>query len=505
MAPSVSSSKLTLTYPIFAADFLDATRFIVGGGGGEGRSGVGNKIVTLLTLLDASNPAEITQISEHTLSRDEDSCMSLGIAQPANPSSPPVILAGVNSSEAILESGHNEHFRTIPIVKASSGSLDISSAVGATRRQIFTSITSKEMYQRVLRTKAGTVAIANGGGIATSKDYEIIVAASDTLQVLKKIPLPSEAADLDLDDDGENLVYCTAKEIFTMHRKENPRKITTPPGEGNIRSARWLPFSPPRILITRNRPGRSGIDMYLLDPDTGSVISKHPLPKTAKAATSLDTTSLNATATLAAVSAADQSIYLFHIIPNKILPAKHFTDVHPHQITKLAFSRAAALQPVSSDSSVYGDTDEKDTPEEEERHIVRLASTSIGNTIVVHTIPVSGGRVMSKSAGLTQTSVSLVAVVFFAILLQYVFLTRAGFSGLSVSPAMKEAWGDVVARLRGESGGDSGVTAEHGAPFEDLEGRSLEDDLWVEKERRPVESAEDWHRRPMGDSVEDVD
>jgi hypothetical protein len=51
MAPSITSEKITLTYPLFAADFLDADRLVVAGGGGEGRSGVGNMIVrTGLTL-----------------------------------------------------------------------------------------------------------------------------------------------------------------------------------------------------------------------------------------------------------------------------------------------------------------------------------------------------------------------------------------------------------------------------------------------------------------------
>lgn len=45
MAPSITSEKLTLSYPLFGASFIDADRLLVAGGGGEGRSGVGNKIV----------------------------------------------------------------------------------------------------------------------------------------------------------------------------------------------------------------------------------------------------------------------------------------------------------------------------------------------------------------------------------------------------------------------------------------------------------------------------
>ncbi len=47
MSGKVSYAKCTLSYPIYAADFDPYNRgyLVVGGGGGEGRSGVGNKIV----------------------------------------------------------------------------------------------------------------------------------------------------------------------------------------------------------------------------------------------------------------------------------------------------------------------------------------------------------------------------------------------------------------------------------------------------------------------------
>ena len=48
MAPLVHAAKITLSCPLFSADFdpRDNDRLLVGGGGGEGRSGVGNKIVS---------------------------------------------------------------------------------------------------------------------------------------------------------------------------------------------------------------------------------------------------------------------------------------------------------------------------------------------------------------------------------------------------------------------------------------------------------------------------
>ncbi len=47
MPQVLESAKATLTCPLYACDFdpKDATTLVVGGGGGTGKSGIGNKIV----------------------------------------------------------------------------------------------------------------------------------------------------------------------------------------------------------------------------------------------------------------------------------------------------------------------------------------------------------------------------------------------------------------------------------------------------------------------------
>jgi hypothetical protein len=52
MAPGVSYAKTTLPFPIFAAEFDPYNRgyLVVAGGGGEGRSGVPNQIVSTVSL-----------------------------------------------------------------------------------------------------------------------------------------------------------------------------------------------------------------------------------------------------------------------------------------------------------------------------------------------------------------------------------------------------------------------------------------------------------------------
>jgi hypothetical protein len=53
MPKSLESAKITLSYPLYACDFdpTDETKLVVGGGGGAGKSGIGNKIVRSPSIL----------------------------------------------------------------------------------------------------------------------------------------------------------------------------------------------------------------------------------------------------------------------------------------------------------------------------------------------------------------------------------------------------------------------------------------------------------------------
>ncbi|KAJ5214686.1 hypothetical protein N7449_001855 [Penicillium cf. viridicatum] len=105
MAPTVHSAKLTLSCPLFAADFdpRNNGRLLVGGGGGEGRSG---------SLLDTSRRNEITEAVELNLSRDEDSVTSLAAAPLVGDSAGSLVaMAGINSSVEQQKKNNNKHLR----------------------------------------------------------------------------------------------------------------------------------------------------------------------------------------------------------------------------------------------------------------------------------------------------------------------------------------------------------------------------------------------------------
>jgi hypothetical protein len=92
---------------------------------------------------------------------------------------------------------------------------------------------------------------------------------------------------------------------------------------------------------------------------------------------------------------------------------------------------AEKLLNVLVQSVLIGGVVEKDA----EDQVIRLATTSIGNTVVVHTLPLvapkDGYTLLSSSAVATQTAISillsLIAVVAFV---QVILVTRGGLTAL---------------------------------------------------------------------------
>lgn len=71
MAPDISSAKITLSCPLFGVDFDPRNNgfLLVGGGGGEGRSGVGNKIASNPNPRSTVFPLEQNIWQANTISR----------------------------------------------------------------------------------------------------------------------------------------------------------------------------------------------------------------------------------------------------------------------------------------------------------------------------------------------------------------------------------------------------------------------------------------------------
>ena len=398
----------------------------------------------------------MTEIVQIELSRDEDSVTSLGVAQSGDKSL--IAYAGVNSSMKDQQAGTNEHLRSFQIdyppkrdsaseEKGSSFSSGSTQALSKTALFKASTVSKPETYQRVLRFSPWSeTSLQRIAAVATAlaPDNEIVIfrAAGSPLAGDKLAQLSlgkNEAADIDIrpeDDNGDYLVaYCTDDEIYTYNANAAKPSLTEKPRlvyqlsrhDGAVKSKlkyRALRFLTQRhILLLRNRPGRTGADLSIFrlseSEDQGAITFEKQLRSSTKVATGLDVCLLSVSESgerqfVIAVAGQDLSIEVFTL---EFRPGKgfstfkkhsYFQNVHPASITSLRFSNfISPALPVTKDTRPQ---------------LIKLASTSVANTVIVHTFPLQPYPAKSRTpryllkppgaSDLAQTSFS----VFMAIL-----------------------------------------------------------------------------------------
>ena len=374
------------------------------------------------TLLNTSHREELSEVVEIELSSDEDSVTSLAISQSSGTSV--TVLAGINSSEADQKAGKNQHLRSFkleypPRRQADGDSEKTTKPIGNTEALGQTALFSRPqgekdgIYQRIIRlspsrssSQRPVAAISTGLALKG----EIVVFRSDpplaNPEVLGRIDLgKEEAADLDIwsgeEADTAVLSYCTSLEVFIYaislsksSALSEPIRVYSvpvpdafkPPTRPKLRSLRFL--SPKHILLLANRPQRAGADLIVLKLDrlggVGNSTLQKRLNKSTKAAVGLEVCFLSASPTgerqiLIAAAGQDGSIELLTMEYSHkkgvgtFKPYTMIRDVHPASITKLAFSRfLSPPQPITPSTRPQS---------------VKLASVSVGQTVVVHTLP----------------------------------------------------------------------------------------------------------------------
>ncbi|MCJ1306902.1 hypothetical protein MMC25_000546 [Agyrium rufum] len=439
MAITTASAHLALSYPIYAVDFdpQDSDFLLVGGGGGEGRSGVGNKI----TLLDASRNSKIVELVEINLGREEDNCQSLAYTR--STSSFATIFAGINSSEADHRAGKNEHLRSFRIDyplkrKKVATEKEGTTVIGdGTPRKLESQAISKvglfkpsdndppETYQRRIRISIAGQSHAPVGVISTSlaPEEEIVVFDASTdrpdgSSVRGKITLgkKQEVADIDIIEQSEQrnhrVAYCTNHDVYVYDvpwdkSPSDPLFLYTVPHPDVFEAAKTRPtyrslrlLTPNLILLLQNRPNTAGPELHLLEvSDSGmssNIILRKKLPRHIKQGTNLAASLLPASGSssvvqhVIAVSGKDCSIHILTLthdpskLPSsrlKFQPYTVFRNTHPLEITALVFSTFIPPQPDSQESAT--------TNTRPKQPVLKLASGSFGNTVVVYTFPLT--------------------------------------------------------------------------------------------------------------------
>ncbi|WPG97536.1 Hypothetical protein R9X50_00031300 [Acrodontium crateriforme] len=512
----VSYAKATLPYPLFAAEFDPYNRgyLVVGGGGGESKTGVPNQI----SVLDVSDRAAITTAATIDLSRGEDSVQSISSLATKDGL---ITFAGINSSEADQTAGNNEHFRSFEIKypprKKQKTEKEIEDEQGTikalNKRALFKTSTAarKETYQRLLRLSPAqkrTEGSKRIGAVATgmAKDSELIVfnatvPAPDKADIITRIDLPfkEEVADLDIAEPVESqfsLAYCTETNIYEqIFKYDFPKKKAekTPAGPRRVyqmpapeasekttvkpkfRALRFL--NSQNVITLVNKANKSGVELriyHLYPTGPAMMLLQKALPARVKQAVSMDVCALDADKNgnqqfVIAIAGQDISIevYTTNFQPKTetFSPFKNYLtlkDVHQHQMTKVCFSPFHS--PTRAADSEKG---KLETPTHPGPQYIRLASVTYGNTVVVDTFPISpvdpkdkNSRYVLHSADDDQWTFLTYGFIISIIVLVIAFIFQAFVSGFandnagmwSVLPKDMRDFLDAPARAAGGFG-----------------------------------------------------
>lgn len=289
--------------------------------------------------------------------------------------------------------------------------------------------------------RIGAVATGLGGTNNEIVVFDATFSDPAASHIIQRIMMPAggkeEAADLaitELQKELFSLVYCTDYDVYATaisydFEREKPRgtlsepravytipqpHAASKPVRPTFRALRFL--TPEYLLLLMNLPGRTGAELLILRlfPSTaGEIVARKALPKRMKAATGLDVCVFDADAKTGerqiavAVVGQDISVEVMTIDylgtkENAMSKFRHFItlrDVHPHQITGVVFSPFQAPRSSSgsggnsagSGSSSNSNSNGRNskpasrpsTPVEKGPQYLRLATVSVGNTVVV--------------------------------------------------------------------------------------------------------------------------
>ncbi|KAI0200494.1 hypothetical protein F4808DRAFT_162914 [Astrocystis sublimbata] len=421
MVKQIPGASFQSTYPLYCCDFADPENLVIAGGGGPGRNGVGNKI----TLLDTSDATQLTEVAELELSPNEDNVMSLVVvgAQRDRPGTT-TVLAGVNSSPADVNKGHNKHLRALTISQPGKSAAK-TGGTGGTGGVKFSELArdalfvhkDRDTYQRILRLSPAYEGLTTSprlGAAATGLSKQPQIALFDVpstnsprWKTRGRLEPDREAMDLDVIQTGPDtyqLAYCDDHDVFTVEVSKaevsEPRCVyTIEPelGESVKASFKSLRYLTPGFLITVvNNPQSRGVALHGLrlpkhEEDNARLAIRAKLPSSVSKATSLAVRNLSPVPLpsdkqgeaqfVIAVAGNDSSISLYTLEHKSAFDSEVLSDLAPFQVLKSVHPSSITNLAISTFASPNGSSN---SPSE---LCVKLASVSVGCSTVVHNIP----------------------------------------------------------------------------------------------------------------------
>lgn len=334
--------------------------------------------------------------------------------------------AGVNSSPEDVKKGKNAHFRVFGIEPAAAKGkgkkkveVEEKAATGniteISRASLFQG-KEKDIYQRLLRLSKPYPNQPQLGAVATglANNAEIVLfdtSATSPPNSRGGVQSNKEAVDVDFLQTGKgeySFAYCDAHDIYvkkitaTTDAEEPEQVYETPASRSTekvtvpaFRAMRWL--AKDLLLMLTNVHSNGGVVLQILRlPASGKgqarLAQSLRLPSRLSKSTGMAVANLTPpvspsaeqdyTQFVVAVAGQDFSISLFKIdlqveggitLPSAIKAFRTFSAMHPFTITSLSFSNfTPPAHPITAS-----------TPPQ----YLKLASVSVNNTVVVHTLP----------------------------------------------------------------------------------------------------------------------
>lgn len=366
------------------------------------------------TALKLSSETDIENVGETELSAQEDSVATLAVGGTRRDRTADVF-AGVNGTPENCKRGESQHFRIFGLAQpAPTASSPKTSGVrfSETARETLFASTDADTFQRRLRLSQPfqNQHAAQLGAISTgfAKKHQIAIfdvpaSGAARWKPRGRLETPNEAMDLDVIQTGPDtyqLAYCDDHEIYTVDVSKSevsePRSVYNLTAEDDgprpaFKSLRYL--SPGFVFAVANNAGGKGVALhgYRLpkkEEEQARLAVVKQLPKSVSRSTGLAIRNLTPPGAsdekqgdsqyVVAVSGQDSSISLYTLdyqetvgvdLLTNLAPFHTIESAHPQAITGLSFSTFIPPNGKKSDVSL------------------KLASVSLGQTAVVHSIP----------------------------------------------------------------------------------------------------------------------
>lgn len=332
------------------------------------------------------------------------------------------MFGGVNGSPEDAKKGRNPHFRVFTVTQPGKSAKSGGVKIAETARDTLFEIKDADTYQRVIRLSQPFDGASQLGAISTGLSKEPQIALFDVpatgaarFKTRGRLETIQEAMDIDVIQTGPDtyqMAYIDKYDLFTVEVSKSeitePKCIyTMTPDDGPssrpvFRSIRYL--SAGFLFAVVNKPNRAGVVLhgYRL-PTKGQEFARlaevKELPKSVTQSTGLAIRNLTPPTSpterqgesqyVIAVAGNDSSITLFTMeykqssnvdLLANLAPFQTIKSAHPAGITGLSFS---AFHPPKTSKS----------PSELS---IKLASVSMANTVVVHSIPLK--KYVNKSS-----------------------------------------------------------------------------------------------------------